>query len=276
MKRPVMVMMLLAGLLMVAAPYGRAFPFGDTSKTSDPAAAKEAEEKGDLARAHNSYVMAVLYYQAAIHADRQNPNLYNKLGIVQLQLRERGLARKNFQQALKYAPKNAPAINNLGAVALLNKKFKSAIGYFKQALALDESAAATHVNLAEAWLGLGETDRAMTEYAWNPGAAEHAGTARPHRLPDCQILHEARQHRRSFGLSEQGQGAALSRLGQGLLRPGFRSPLEGPPSGQDRQTVDDLLFVARSAALHRGEARWSAAGKTDSVILTRKKNSAER
>ena len=165
MKRPVMVMMLLAGLLMVAAPYGRAFPFGDTSKTSDPAAAKEAEEKGDLARAHNSYVMAVLFYQAAIHADRQNPNLYNKLGIVQLQLRERGLARKNFQQALKYAPKNAPAINNLGAVALLNKKFKSAIGYFKQALALDESAAATHVNLAEAWLGLGETDRAMTEYA---------------------------------------------------------------------------------------------------------------
>jgi tetratricopeptide (TPR) repeat protein len=166
MKRPVMVMMLVAaGLLIVAAPYGRAFPFGDNSKANDPAAAKVAEEKGDLARAHNSYEVAAAHYQAALRADRQNPNLYNKLGIVQLQLRERGSARKNFEQALKYDPQNASAINNLGAVALLNKKFKSAIGYFKQALALDESAAATHVNLAEAWLGLNETDRAMTEYA---------------------------------------------------------------------------------------------------------------
>jgi len=165
MKRPVMVMMLAAGLLISAAPYGRAFPFGDDSKASDPAAAKVAEEKGDLARAHNSYAVAAAYYQAAVHADRQNPNLYNKLGIVQLQLRQKGSARKNFEQALKYAPKNAPAINNLGAVALVSKKYRPAIGYFKQALALDEGAAATHVNLAEAWLGLGETDRAMTEYA---------------------------------------------------------------------------------------------------------------
>jgi len=34
---------------------------------------------------------------------------------------------------------------------------------------MDESLAATHVNLAEAWIGLGKMDRAMTEYAapWN-------------------------------------------------------------------------------------------------------------
>jgi tetratricopeptide (TPR) repeat protein len=166
MKRPVMVMMLAAmGLLISAAPYGRAFPFGDNSKASDPAAAKVSEEKGDLARAHNSYAVAAAHYQAALRDDRQNPNLYNKLGIVQLQLHEKGSARKNFEQALKYAPQNVSAINNLGAVALVSKKYRPAIGYFKQALALDESAAATHVNLAEAWLGLGETDRAMTEYA---------------------------------------------------------------------------------------------------------------
>lgn len=30
---------------------------------------------------------------------------------------------------------------------------------------MDESNAPFHVNLAEAWIGLGETDRAMTEYA---------------------------------------------------------------------------------------------------------------
>jgi len=45
------------------------------------------------------------------------------------------------------------------------KKYKSAIEFFKQALAMDESLAATHVNLAEAWIGLGRWIAAMTEYA---------------------------------------------------------------------------------------------------------------
>ena len=34
-----------------------------------------------------------------------------------------------------------------------------------QALELDESSAPSHLNMAEAWMGLGEVDRAMTEYA---------------------------------------------------------------------------------------------------------------
>jgi tetratricopeptide (TPR) repeat protein len=166
MKRPVMVMMLLAaGLLMSAAPYARAFPFADPSSANNPDVARAAEEKADLARAHDNYVVAIAYYREAIRADHQNPKLYNKLGIVQLQLRQKGPARKNFELALKYAPQNISAINNLGAVALLSKKYKPAVAYFKQALALDESTAVTHVNLAGAWMGLGETDRAMTEYA---------------------------------------------------------------------------------------------------------------
>jgi tetratricopeptide (TPR) repeat protein len=47
----------------------------------------------------------------------------------------------------------------------VDKKYKAAVDYFKQALAMDESSASTHVNLAEAWMGLKEVDRAMTEYA---------------------------------------------------------------------------------------------------------------
>jgi tetratricopeptide (TPR) repeat protein len=47
----------------------------------------------------------------------------------------------------------------------MDKKYKSAIGHFKEALALDESNAHTHINLAEAWMGRGEIDHAMTEYA---------------------------------------------------------------------------------------------------------------
>ncbi|MFY9748716.1 MAG: tetratricopeptide repeat protein, partial [Acidobacteriaceae bacterium] len=60
---------------------------------------------------------------------------------------------------------NVDALNNLGAVYCLQRKYRPAVRYLKQALALDESKAATHLNLAEAWMGQHQTDRAMTEYA---------------------------------------------------------------------------------------------------------------
>ncbi len=65
---------------------------------------------------------------------------------------------------MKLDPQLISAVNNLGAVALMDRKYKAAANYFKQALAMDESVAATHLNLAESWMGMGEVDYAMTEY----------------------------------------------------------------------------------------------------------------
>jgi tetratricopeptide (TPR) repeat protein len=91
--------------------------------------------------------------------------IYNKLGITELQLHDHGLARKYFKQALKYDPRNASALNNMGAIAYLDRKYNPAIKYYKQALALDETNAAYHLNIAEAWISLNQIDRGMTEYA---------------------------------------------------------------------------------------------------------------
>jgi Flp pilus assembly protein TadD len=127
--------------------------------------AKGAELRGDLARIHNNYPLAVSEYQKALHADPRNPALHNKLGIAELKLNNRGMARREFGQALKLDPRNVSALNNLGAAYYLDKKYKSAVKYLKQALELDESSAPSHLNLAESWFNLGEVDRAMTEYA---------------------------------------------------------------------------------------------------------------
>jgi len=157
-------MMMAASLLICAAPYGISAS-SSNAKKDKLEAARKAEEKGDLARIHENYALAIDYYQIAIHITRQNAMLYNKLGIVELEQGQRGPARKNFAQAVKLDPQLISAVNNLGAVALLEKKYKSAVEYFKQALAMDESVASTHLNLAEAWMGLNEIDRGMTEYA---------------------------------------------------------------------------------------------------------------
>jgi len=164
MKR-MMMLLAVTSMLICAAPKGWAEPASDVAKTDQSDKVKMLEEKGDLAGAHNDYQRAAAYYQTALHISRQDAMLYNKLGVAELKLGNRGDAHKEFGKALKYDPQLTSALNNLGAVALLDRKYRSAVEYFKQALAIDESVAATHINLAEAWIGQGKMDRAMTEYA---------------------------------------------------------------------------------------------------------------
>jgi tetratricopeptide (TPR) repeat protein len=157
--------MMAASLMVCAAQFATAARAADGPKPDKLQAARLAEQKGDLARIHANYDLAAAYYQDAIHNDRHNATLFNKMGIAELQLNQKGMARRSFQQALKFDPQSDAAISNLGAIALIEKRYKIAVNYFKQALALNESSATTHVDLAEAWVGLGEIDRAMTEYA---------------------------------------------------------------------------------------------------------------
>ena len=164
MKRLMMTLAATA-MLICAAPKGWASPSPDEPKPDQSDKVKMLEERGDLAGIHNDYQHAASYYWEALRISRQNGELYNKLGIAELKLGNRGDAHKDFGRALKYDPQLTPAMNNLGAVALLDKKYKAAMEYFKQALAMDESLAVSHLNLAEAWMGMGKMDRAMTEYA---------------------------------------------------------------------------------------------------------------
>jgi Flp pilus assembly protein TadD len=160
-----MMMLAVMSLLMGVAAYGKTNPASAAGKKDKVEAARLAEEKGDLDRMHKDYASALSHYQSAVRVNTTSPELYNKMGIAELQLNERASARKYFLRALKLNPQfNAP-INNMGVLDLLDRRYKSSISYFKQALALDETNAHTHLNLASAWMGLGEVDYAMTEYA---------------------------------------------------------------------------------------------------------------
>ncbi len=128
-------------------------------------AARTAEEAGDQARLNKEYVKAAENYQRALRFDLKNSELWNKLGIVDLKLDDRRGAHKSFALAVKYDSRNELALNNLGALELLDRRYKVATHYLKQALALDESNASAHLNLAEAWMGLKQVERAMTEYS---------------------------------------------------------------------------------------------------------------
>jgi tetratricopeptide (TPR) repeat protein len=152
-------------LLYGAAAYGWRAPMRDLPKGINLETSSAAEQRGDIARARSDYSTAAAYYQRALRAGGANAELYNKMGIVELKLKQDGAARKSFLAAIKNDPHNAIALNNMGALMCLEKKYKTALSYEKQALELDEVNPAFHVNMAEAWAGLNEIDRAMTEYA---------------------------------------------------------------------------------------------------------------
>ena len=164
MKKLVMMLAVMSLLFGVAA-YAKTNPASSAAKKDKMEAARLAEEKGDLDRLHKDYESAISHYESAARVNTKSPDLYNKMGIAELQLKERGQARKYFARAIKLNPQFFAPLNNLGVLELLDKRYKSSINYFKQALALDETNAHAHVNLAEAWMGLGNVDYAMTEYA---------------------------------------------------------------------------------------------------------------
>lgn len=126
---------------------------------------RDVELRGDLARIHKDYGAAIAYYKTALKAEPQNAILYNKLGIAYLQFGDHKAARRAFNDAIKRDPRFVNALNNLGAVDCLDRKYNPAIRALKKALALDESNASAHLNMAESWVGLKQMDRAMTEYA---------------------------------------------------------------------------------------------------------------
>jgi tetratricopeptide (TPR) repeat protein len=167
MKNLVKTMIVGTGLMMCPALFASFDPAAspDPLATSRTEAAKTLEEKGDLARTKKNYDGALAYYLDAVKAAGQDAMLYNKLGIVELQIGNRGPAKKYFNLALKTDSRNVVAFNNLGAVAVTDGKYKVAIKFLKEALALDESDATAHLNIAEAWAGMGQMDRAMTEYS---------------------------------------------------------------------------------------------------------------
>ena len=156
-----------AALLAGSISYGatRATDVPKNNSEEQRAKITDLETRGDLARIHGDYLRSIEYYRSAIRLDQKNSKLYNKLGVSELKADQLHAAKSDFAKSSKLDPKFAAPLNNLGAVACMEKKYSAATKYLKQALALAETDAPLHVNLGEAWLGLGQLDRALAEYS---------------------------------------------------------------------------------------------------------------
>jgi tetratricopeptide (TPR) repeat protein len=118
------------------------------------------EERGDIMMARKMYREAIETFQSETH---KTAVIYNKIGIAYHQLQQLDSARKNYEQAVKLKRDYAEALNNIGTVYYARKSFRRAIGYYKRALRISDSAS-IYSNLGTAYFGRKEYQLATDAY----------------------------------------------------------------------------------------------------------------
>lgn len=150
---------------------------------ADPAtaSAQALEMQADILRVRKFPEDALAYYQYAMARGGDAPRLLNKIGLVDLELRNTSLARACFQRATKIAKKDSEAWNNLGAVNYMSGDPVGAISAYKKAIKFDKHEAVYHANIATAYFDRKDYESARREIgvamALDPGIFERRGGA---------------------------------------------------------------------------------------------------
>lgn len=131
---------------------------------SRDATAEELEQRADQLRAEKAYLDSLDYFKAALEKDPKSPQIYNKMGIVQLQTYHLKEAKKCFERAIKLSKTHSDAYNNLGVVNYEQKKYGKAIKLYSKAIELDENSASYFSNLGAAYFSKKDFEKATLAY----------------------------------------------------------------------------------------------------------------
>jgi len=129
------------------------------------ATAEELEKAGDQLRSEEAYLDALDYYRAALQKKPENAQLYNKVGIVELQMERYKQARKDFEKSIKLDRTFASTYNNLGAVYYGEKRYGAAIKQYQKAIKLEPGVATFYSNIGAAYFAKKEFEPAGIHYA---------------------------------------------------------------------------------------------------------------
>jgi tetratricopeptide (TPR) repeat protein len=112
------------------------------------ACALDALERGDFADA-DAAISALLDAQGLALDDRAF--LLNKRGVARIRLERREAAHADFEAALQIKPRFAPALTNLGNLALEAGDVEAAIARYRRAVDSDPEYAIAYLNLSVAY-----------------------------------------------------------------------------------------------------------------------------
>ena len=120
----------------------------------DPATAPIAmlETQGDLLRVRRFPDDALAYYNYALQRGGDQAELFNKIGITNMELGNLSIARVYLQRVVKLHPKDPQSWNNLGAVDFMGRNYTGAIQSYRRAIKFNKKFAVSHSNLGMAYI----------------------------------------------------------------------------------------------------------------------------
>jgi tetratricopeptide (TPR) repeat protein len=184
----------LAVLASFSSPSFPAFSLlpqaGHSDKIPEPPPGLSVEEltqRGDELRAEKVLSGALEYYRAALVQAPNSAALYNRIGIVQIELSNWKRSIQEFKLAIKADPKFADAYNNLGVNYYEIKNFGKAIALYKKAIRL-RGDASFYSNLGAVYFSTKDFEKAAAAYSkaleLDPDVLEHTSrTGVAARLP---------------------------------------------------------------------------------------------
>jgi tetratricopeptide (TPR) repeat protein len=132
---------------------------------SPVASAEELERRADELRGEKAYLDAIDYFKAALKKSPSSGQIYNKMGIVQLQTYHLKDAKKAFEKAIKLDEQNSDARNNLGVVHYELKNYGKAVKLYGQAIELNDKMASYYSNLGAAYFSQKHFEKASIAYS---------------------------------------------------------------------------------------------------------------
>lgn len=139
-------------------------PFHRAERPPAGASAAELEKRGDELRAEKADLDALDYFRAALAKNPNSAQVWNKAGIVELQLQRYKESQKSLNRSIKLQPNFGGAYNNLGVTYYELRKYGKAVQLYEKAISLDPYAASYYNNLGAAYFSKKEWDKATEAY----------------------------------------------------------------------------------------------------------------
>ena len=137
-------------------------PHLPNAKTATPAALME---EGDILHARRFNEDALEFYEFAIARGGDEAAARNRIGVLNLTMRQMDLARAEFRRVLVVKPKDAAGWNNLGAAEFMSGQYKPALSDYLRAVKLDKRNAVYRVNLGTDYFELKDYESSSAEFS---------------------------------------------------------------------------------------------------------------
>lgn len=168
-----------------ATPAQRALASLERAVKRDPNHAGARVRYGEALASAGLFAEATEQFKAAVKIDPKHTGAWLDLGIVAMQLNERPRAEQYFEKVVDLTEgaqyenidqRRETALFHLGEIALDDKRFEDAAGFFKASLRIRKDASDTYYLLAQALRGMDSDDAALeqldTALAFDPNYPE--------------------------------------------------------------------------------------------------------